>query len=320
MFWTETRELTRKLLEPVKLMLAKESAFLTSTITKTAANPNYQVCGFYLLYFLLKEPLQMDLLNKLRQQNPVVLTVANMVTPSDVANGLNILGASPIMSKAPEEATDMVKIAQAVTINLGTVDQAQHQEMISVMDAAEKLNVPAVFDPVACASSKYRATIANELLNRYSFAVIRGNAGEIAALTGSYWQSHGIDAGKGNGDLASIAKQCARKYQAVVAMTGNTDIITDGQTVTKVPYGSPLFAAHVGTGDMLSSIIAAFISLTDDTLTATTIACQTFALAGEIAAQTAKTPSHWYEQFMDNLYLADKSHVEKWQKLLKKEV
>lgn len=46
----------------------------------------------------------MSLIAQLRKQNPVVLTVANMVTPADVANGLNVLGASPIMSKAPEEA------------------------------------------------------------------------------------------------------------------------------------------------------------------------------------------------------------------------
>ena len=228
----------------------------------------------------------MSLIAQLRKQNPVVLTVANMVTPADVANGLNVLGASPIMSKAPEEAEDMVKIAQAVTINLGTVEAAQRKEMLAVMDAAQFLEVPAVFDPVACAGSAYRTQVANELLSKYHFACIRGNAGEIAALAGIDWQSHGIDAGSGDGDLTAIAQKCAQKYQTVVAMTGAVDIITDGQKVIKVPFGSPLFAVHVGTGDMLSSIIAAFIGLGGSGLEAAATACEVFSLAGQAAGMT----------------------------------
>ncbi|MFR0592255.1 hydroxyethylthiazole kinase [Limosilactobacillus mucosae] len=261
----------------------------------------------------------MSLIAQLRKQNPVVLTVANMVTPADVANGLNVLGASPIMSKAPEEAEDMVKIAQAVTINLGTIEAEQRKEMAAVMDAAQFLEVPAVFDPVACAGSAYRTQVANELLNKYHFACIRGNAGEIAALAGINWQSHGIDAGSGDGDLTKIAQKCAQKYHTVVAMTGVVDIITDGQKVIKVPFGSPLFAVHVGTGDMLSSIIAVFIGLGGDVLEATSQACLVFALAGQAAAETAKTPSRWYNQFLDNLYQANDQLIESWQKELQKE-
>ena len=37
----------------------------------------------------------------IKETNPIVLTVANNVTPADVANGLNALGASPMMSPKP---------------------------------------------------------------------------------------------------------------------------------------------------------------------------------------------------------------------------
>ncbi|BBM21624.1 hydroxyethylthiazole kinase [Lactiplantibacillus plantarum] len=53
----------------------------------------------------------LQLLNTLRDQNPIVFNIANFVTVQDVANGLNALGASPIMSAEVQEAESMVQIA-----------------------------------------------------------------------------------------------------------------------------------------------------------------------------------------------------------------
>ena len=41
---------------------------------------------------------------KIREVNPVVVNYANFVTPFLVANGLNAVGASPIMSDEVSEA------------------------------------------------------------------------------------------------------------------------------------------------------------------------------------------------------------------------
>lgn len=89
----------------------------------------------------------------IKETNPIVLTVANNVTPADVANGLNALGASPMMSQTPEEADDMVNIAQAAAINLGTLNPHQRGEMEAVMEAAKKYHKPTVLDPVACGAT-----------------------------------------------------------------------------------------------------------------------------------------------------------------------
>ena len=102
-------------------------------------------------------------------------------------------------------------------------------------------------------------------------------------------------------------------------MTGVVDIITDGQKVIKVPFGSPLFAVHVGTGDMLSSIIAAFIGLGGSVLEAAATACEVFALAGQAAAKQTQMPSRWYDMFLDNLYQADDQLIAAWQTELQKE-
>lgn len=92
--------------------------------------------------------LPIPLIDRVRAQNPVVLTVANSVTAGKVADALSASGVSPIMSQAPEEATAMVNLADAITINLGTIDQAQLTLIRAIMDANAGQR-PVVLDPVA---------------------------------------------------------------------------------------------------------------------------------------------------------------------------
>ncbi len=64
-----------------------------------------------------------ELLVQLQTQHPLVVNYANFVTPRFVANGLNALGASPIMTLAKDEAEDLITPANALVINLGTVNE-----------------------------------------------------------------------------------------------------------------------------------------------------------------------------------------------------
>lgn len=107
----------------------------------------------------MSDHLPYQLIDQVRQFNPVIFTVANEVTTSKVADGLSASGASPIMSAEPAEAPAMVALANAG-------------------------RCPVILDPVAVGSIPYRHKIANQLLHNYHFTVIRGNAGEIAALAG----------------------------------------------------------------------------------------------------------------------------------------
>jgi Hydroxyethylthiazole kinase, sugar kinase family len=102
------------------------------------------------------------------------------------------------------------------------------------------------------------------------------------------WQAKGIDAGQGSGDLVTIAQTCARKHHCVVILSGPTDVITDGQRTVQVDNGTPLFQTHVGSGDMLSSIVAAFCAVEPDTFEAAQTACLVFAAIGQRVAGTAE--------------------------------
>lgn len=256
-----------------------------------------------------KQALPWELVDQLRTQRPIVLTVANSVTISKVADAVSAVGASPIMSKEPAEAKAMAAIANAITINLGTITSGQLRQIHAVLK--NNNGRPTVLDPVAVGSIEYRLKIAQELLAAYHFTVIRGNAGEIAALTGTEWQAYGIDAGKGSHDLVSIAKSCASKYHCIVVLSGATDIITDGRQTMLNPLSTGCFTVNVGSGDMLSSVIAAYLGLNCDYFKGCAVATKAFSIAGVTAAQHGTGLGTWQAGFFDQLSQLSTAFVQK---------
>ncbi|WP_172188459.1 hydroxyethylthiazole kinase [Lentilactobacillus kribbianus] len=254
--------------------------------------------------------MKINLLNQVKQQNPLAFNLANNVTIQDVANGINAIGGSPIMSSEVVEAKDMVAMADSVTINLGTITEMQFEQMQVVGRVANELDKPLILDPVAVAVP-YRFKHCQELLAELQFAVIRGNAGEIAALAGEKWQAKGIDAGDGDGDLVAIAKRLANKQHCVVVVSGAVDIVTDGQLVTKIYNQTDLFKLHVGSGDMLSSTIGVFAGVTANYYEAAQAASLVFAVAGQVVAEQMKQPlaGSFGAQLIDELYLLTEATV-----------
>ncbi|MFT8387658.1 MAG: hydroxyethylthiazole kinase [Lentilactobacillus hilgardii] len=258
--------------------------------------------------------MKIDLVNTLREKNPIAFNISNFVTVQDVANGINALGASPIMSEEKNEAEAMVKMANSVTINLGAFTEQQLTQIDTVMTFANQYQKPIVVDPVAVGAVQYRLERCNELLAQKQVNVIRGNAGEIAALAGVEWHAKGIDAGEGAGDLVEIAKKLANKYNCTVVESGKTDIITNGDAVVKVFNESDLFKLHVGSGDMLSSTIGCFVGVEDDYFEAAQTAVVVFDVAGEVVAKAMDKPlaGSFGPQLIDELHLIDTKTVEKY--------
>lgn len=60
------------------------------------------------------------LMEQVRSKNPLVHHITNTVTINDCANVTLAIGGSPVMADSPEEAASMVKLAQALVINMGT--------------------------------------------------------------------------------------------------------------------------------------------------------------------------------------------------------
>lgn len=65
-----------------------------------------------------------DLVQKVREENPLVHNITNVVVTNFTANGLLAIGSSPVMAYAKEEVGDMAKLAGALVLNIGTLSIA----------------------------------------------------------------------------------------------------------------------------------------------------------------------------------------------------
>ncbi len=125
------------------------------------------------------------------------------------------------------------------------------------------------------------------LFSKLNLAVVKGNAGEIATLAGAEGEVRGVDSYGIKGDPVQIAKDLAQKLGATVAISGATDIVSDGNRTLLVDNGHELMGKVSGTGCMASSIAGAFAAVSKDHVTSTAAALAAFGLAGEKAALVA---------------------------------
>lgn len=228
-------------------------------------------------------------LEKVREVNPLVHNITNVVVTNFTANGLLALGASPVMAYAKEEVADMAKIAGALVLNIGTLSQEEIEAMIIAGKSANEHGVPIVFDPVGAGATQYRTETSRRIVKELNISVLRGNAAEVANVIGEDWAIKGVDAGEGSGNIVDLAQLAANKLQTTVVITGKDDVITDGETTYVVHNGHPILTKVTGTGCLLSSIIGAFTAVEKNLVLASVSALATYGVTAEIAAkQTAE--------------------------------
>ena len=122
------------------------------------------------------------------------------------------------------------------------------------------------------------------------FSLIRGNAGELATIAGEDWQAKGVDAGQGKTNLQEVAQRVALRYDCTVLISGEVDIISDGQQTATVHNGTPLFPKVTASGCLLSAVCAAFLAVDGGKhFSATIEACAAYTIAGELAAKNLTT-------------------------------
>ncbi len=135
-----------------------------------------------------------QLLTGMRAKNPLVQNITNFVAMNIAANVMLAAGASPAMVHTKEEAGEFARIAAALTINIGTLSPDFLAGMKAAAAAASEAGKPWVLDPVAHYATSYRRAALAELMELKP-TVIRGNASEIIALSGSQSSGHGVDSG-----------------------------------------------------------------------------------------------------------------------------
>lgn len=222
-----------------------------------------------------------------RAQQPLIHCLTNQVVQNFTANILLAIGASPAMVIAAEEVQSFVTISDGLLINIGTVTQQSAHSMVLAAQQAMQAQVPWVLDPVAVSPAlSFRTHLAQELLNLRP-QVIRANAAEVLMLAGEQSSAKGPDSQDSTELALGAANKLAQQYQTIVAVTGETDYITDGTTVYAVRGGNHALTRVTGTGCSLSAMVAALIAGVEDKLMATATACYMMKKAGEDAEKNA---------------------------------
>jgi len=201
---------------------------------------------------------------KIRKRQPLIHNITNYVAAPLQANGLLAIGASPLMADDHTEVAEIVQIIDALLINIGTLNTNTIKGMLVAGKTANERGIPVVLDPVGVGVSQLRKNTVQQLLNDVQFSLIRCNAGELASIANVSWQQKGVDSGEGEMDIAEEAKKVAQNYKCHVIVTGEQDLITDGETVHWVAGGHVQMTEVTATGCLLSSICAAALTLEGD--------------------------------------------------------
>jgi len=242
------------------------------------------------------------LLTRVREEKPLVHNITNYVVMNFTANTLLAMGASPVMAHAPNEVEEMVSLARALVINIGTLSDPWIEAMLLAGRKANSKGLPIVFDPVGSGATSLRTATTRKIVQELKLAIIRGNASEILSIGSSGTVTKGVDSLHDVDQVAEMAKATARQTGAVVAVTGKVDLITDGTRVIRCRNGHALMGHVTGMGCAATATIAAFAAVTPDAMEAAAAGLAFFGLAGEMAAATAQAPGSFMIALIDSLY------------------
>lgn len=232
-----------------------------------------------------------DLLERLRRKAPRVHCITNAVAQHFTANVLLALGAVPSMTIAPEEVAAFAAGADALLVNLGTLDDTRRAAIPKAVEAAKTARKPFVLDPVFVNRSQVRCSYAQDLLTA-SPTVLRANRDELAALY------------PGQDPLEALSGT-----SVTLAMTGAEDLTSGPGGTLRLANGHPLLARVTATGCAGGAAIAAFLAVSDDPVQAVAAALTVFNVAGEMAAERARGPGTLVPELLDALYLIDEAQI-----------
>jgi len=242
------------------------------------------------------------LLTRIREEKPLVHNITNYVVMNFTANTLLAMGASPVMAHAANEVEEMVTLARALVINIGTLSDPWIAAMLLAGRKANEKGIAVVLDPVGSGATSLRTETTRKIIRDLKLAIIRGNASEILSIGASDTVTKGVDSLHEVDQVADMAKATARQTRSVVAVTGKVDLITDGARVIRCRNGHPLMGKVTGTGCAATATIAAFAAVTPDAMEAAAAGLAFFGLAGEMAAARAQSPGSFMIALIDALH------------------
>ena len=254
------------------------------------------------------------ILERIRARHPLVHCLTNHVVKNFTANVLLALGAAPAMVEHADEAAEFAAMADALLVNLGTLDEPQIAAIRRAIPSANNAKKPWVLDPVAVGPLTVRTQFAHEIVALRP-ALIRGNASEIIALAGQTGRGRGVD----SGDAAEAALNAARTLSALtggaVLVTGPIDYATDGSKTIACANGHPVMTRVTGVGCAQGAVAAACTAVADNPLAAAVAAATLMGVAGDLAARVSTRPGTFATTLLDALDQLDATILRREAKL-----
>lgn len=234
-------------------------------------------------------------LTDLRQRRPRVHCLTNFVAQTYTANMLLAAGAQPSMTVSMDEIADFTLRADALLVNLGTLDADRRAAMRLAISVARDEQIPWILDPVLVNASGPRLEFAQELMEMEPL-LIRANADELAALAG-------------DGDKLLSADRLALEFVTTFAITGETDKVTDGVQSVFVNNGDLLMTKVTAVGCAITAVMAGFACGGTNSVEAAAAALACAGIAGEVAAERAHGPGSFSTALIDALYTLDERTI-----------
>jgi hydroxyethylthiazole kinase len=238
-----------------------------------------------------------ELLALVRERRPRVHCITNSVVQELTANVLLAAGAIPSMTTSPEEIGHFAASADALLVNLGTMDGERRDAIDIALEVARDDGIPWVLDPVLIDRSEPRAELARALAMKEP-RVVRANAGEFSTLMRGQADPDGLD-------------RFALDNITVAACTGAVDIVTSGAKRARIESGHAYMAQVTGIGCAETALIAAFVAVEDDEFVAAVAGLLVMGVAGEIAAQAVKGPGSFSPALIDAIAALDAAQIER---------
>ncbi len=245
----------------------------------------------------------------IREKAPLIHNITNFVVMNNTANALLALGASPVMAHSEHEVSDMVKLAGALVVNIGTLSEQWITSMKKAIKSAKEAGVPIVIDPVGAGATPYRTNTLLELLDIADPAIIRGNASEILAVGGAEGETKGVDSVASSESAVDAARQLAKSRNCVVCVSGEVDHIVEGDKTATIHNGHPMMPRVTGLGCTATALCGAFAAVNPSAFAAAAHAMAVMGIAGEFAGDDAKGPGSFQVNFLDELYSLYKADI-----------
>ena len=260
-------------------------------------------------------------LKKIKEKKPLIFHLTNNVVMNQSANITLSIGGSPIMASDLKEMEDIMKISDALLINIGTIREEMLESMLLAGQIANQYKKPIILDPVGVGASNFRYKVVSTLLDQLKISIIKGNSSEIQKLykNNQSNQQKGVDGETSIENPEIMVQEVAKSREAVVVMTGYHDYISDGKSVVILRNNCEYLQKITGSGCIAGSLIATFASIEKNYLVAASGGIAALTCSAEMIEKDkdVKGPMSFQTALFDQIHYLDQLGLERQVDLIK---